>query len=363
MKKVLIFVAFPFLIFSCKKERDEILWNRSFGPGNAYFISATADSGIFAGGELNGNPYLIKLSSDKNIIMEYASGLEGLYTSGWSDTSCYIAAGSTNGKLLITRINMRDNKIRDTTLTAGFIIERASLLYSGSGKFLAVAGADPDASGDGAGGLLIIRFDTAGQILLKKEIPDVAFISAGDVAADNSGNIYLALTRKNSGAKSRAAVAKYNSGIQKLWETELYNNPDVTSACHGIIIGGSDSIYVSGMTEVERKDGILDNSFIASLGKTGITGKKKYLENSNSGTKLVINSDNHILMLNENCYFISVIEPLNGYATELVRFFNACDAYNTDAIGKDLDINYDGNIIVAGSLSDNFYLGLKSGQQ
>lgn len=351
------------MIASCKKEKDQILWNRSYGPGIAYFIGATADSGILAAGSAANKPYLVKLATNKSVLADYTSGLNGCYTSAWGDTSCFIAAGSSNGKLLLSRIDPDGNSVWDTTLNTGFLVERASLIYAGNGRFLAVAGVNPDSSEYRGTGLLFLRFDTAGKVILKKEITDAGFISAGNITTDNSGNIFIALTRRNIGSKSRAAVAKYNASFQKLWETELYNNPDVSSASLGIELGISDSIYVTGKTEVERTEGTLGNSFLASLGKTGITGKKKYLENSNSGSDLIFANDNRIMMLNKNCFFITIVDMLKGYNAQRLRFFSACDAYKTDAFGTDLDINFDGNIIVAGSVSNNFYLALKSVQQ
>lgn len=362
MRKILALLSIAVLVISCKKENDNIVWNKSYGQGNAYFALATADSGIIASGVKNGKPYLLKLSSDKSLAADYTSDRDGIFTSAWGDTSCFIACGSSDGKLLISRISPDGNKIWDTTLTAGFTVEVAGLAHTGGGNFLALGSANPDSSDVGSTGLLFVRFDTSGTVLLKKEITEQYFISANKFTLDNSGNIYLALTRRNPFAKSRASVSKYNSDIQKLWETELYNNPDVTSTCRGVKIGISDSVYVTGKTEVARKEGTLDNSYVASLSKSGTVGKKKYLENSNAGYDLVFDSNERILMLNKNCFFISIIDPMAGYGSERLRMFSECDAYKTDAFGSAVDIFYNGNIIVAGSLSGNFYVALKAEQ-
>ena len=362
MKKILALLSVFVLVVSCKKENDNIVWNKSYGAGNAYFVSAASDSGIIACGVKSGKPYLLKLSSDKSFEADYTSEQNGIFTAAWGDTSCFIACGSSNGKLFITRISPDGNKVWDTTLAAGFTVEVAGLAHTGGGNFLALGSADPDSSDAGATGLLFVRFDTSGTVLLKKEISEEYFISANNFTLDNSGNIYLAVTRRNPFAKSRAGVAKYNSDIQKLWETELYNNPDVTAACRGVKTGISDSVYVTGKTQVARKEGTLDNSFVASLSKSGTVGRKKFLENSNAGYGLVFDSSDRILMLNRNCFFISIIEPLAGYGSERLRMFSECDAYKTDAFGSAIDVFYNGNIIVAGSLSGNFYVALKAEQ-
>ena len=101
-----------------------------------------------------------------------------------------------------------------------------------------------------ATGLIFVWFDTAGSVTNRSEIKEYSSISANKVVTDNTGNIYLALTRKNIGAKPKATVAKYNSQLQKLWETELYNNPSFGASSLGITLDNSGNIYVSGKTEL-----------------------------------------------------------------------------------------------------------------
>jgi hypothetical protein len=362
MYKSTALMLIVFLLFSCKKERSDLIWERSFSPGNALFIGSAPDSGIVSCGVMNSQPYLLKLSKERKIVADYTYGSDGQFSSSWSDTSGFIAGGNSGGKMLLVRLDKEGQKIWDTTISASFSIDLSTLIYTGTGTFLAVGSIDPAADAD-ASGILFIRFDTAGQVLQHKEITDPNFISASSAAVDNAGNIYLALTKRNSGANSRAAAAKYNSDFQKIWETELYNNPDVSSACLGIVLSGSDSLYVTGKTEVARTDGTLDNSYIVSLTKTGMVGKKKYLENSNSGSALICINTDRIMMLNRNCFIIINIDPVNGYNTNPIRMFSVCNSYTTDAYGSALDLNYDGNIFVAGSKGGNFYLALKSSSQ
>jgi hypothetical protein len=363
MKKLITLLLLMLFAISCKKESGDFIWERSFSRGNAFFAVPSADSGLVGTGMMNGKPYLVKLSRDKSVEIEYSYEENGLFSSVWTDKSCFVAGGSSNRKLLITRISAEGVKIWDTTLSATFTIDIASVIHTGNGNFLAVGSADPDSSGSGATGLLFVRFDTTGKILLNKEIPDISFISASGAAVDNSGSIFLAVTRRHTGTKSKASVIKYNSDIQKIWETDLYNNPDVASVCRDVVIGGSDSVYVTGKTEVARTSGTLDNSYIASLGKSGAVGRKKFLENSNSGCSIVYDGKGRIMILNRNCFFVSLIDPLNGYNAERLRMFSACDAYNTDAFGSHIDLNYEGNILVGGSRGGNFYLALKSSSQ
>ncbi|MCK7534771.1 MAG: hypothetical protein MZV63_29105 [Marinilabiliales bacterium] len=90
--------------------------------------------------------------------------------------------------------------------------------------------------------------------------------------------------------KPKASVAKYNSNIQKLWETDLYNNPDFTAGCYDAIPDASGNVYVTGRMEAANASGTLNNSYLASLTRLGVINWKKYIENSNSGSALQLNA-------------------------------------------------------------------------
>ena len=358
-----IFVAFilPVLVlFSCKKENSDFIWERSFSPGDTKFISATGDSGFIACGMMNGYPSLVRFSKTKTVVLDYSYEAEGQFTSAWADTSGFVAAGNTGGKLLLLRAGKNGNTIWDTTFTSDFNVDRTRLIYYDQGNFMVIGSPDPDATDQPSSGILFVRFDTTGQVFLKNEISGTDFISASDGISDPQGNIYLAVTLMPAGANTRAAVIKYNSDLQKIWETEIYNNPDISSACLGIVMNNQDSLLVTGKTEVARTDGILDNSYIVSLSKSGIIGKKKYLENSNRGVALIPWDDGRFLLLNSNCFIISIIDPGNGYTADNLRFFSVCNSYTTDAFGSSIAKYYDGNILAAGMRGGNFFLALKS---
>ncbi|MCX6328513.1 MAG: hypothetical protein NTZ85_03215, partial [Bacteroidia bacterium] len=224
------------LIVSCKKETENIIWQRSFGSGNALFVKATSDSGFIGCGELNSKPYLIKLSREKSTLFDFTSKRDGLFSSGWSDNSCFIAAGSSNDEMLLTRISNNGYQVWDTTISASFKISVTSLCYTGGGEFLAVGSSISDTDDPGAVELLFIWFDTTGQIIKNDKITETDSISASQVIVDNSGNIYLSLTRKIEGFKAFASVAKYNSNLQKLWEQKIYNNTDFTAVCNDVLL-------------------------------------------------------------------------------------------------------------------------------
>jgi hypothetical protein len=349
------------LIFSqdCKKSTTNPVWDRTYGIGNARFIRATADSGLISCGDLEGKPYLIKLDRNKNKLSEYKSDKEGLFSSAIFNKSISIAAGSSKGKMLITFLDNKSNFLWDTTFSSGYYIDYTTVCDLGNDEVLAVGSASPDSSNSGATGLYFVRFTTARSIINTQEITGSSFIAANKVITDNSGNIYLALTRKNIGSKSKATVAKYNGQLQSLWETELYNNPDFGASSLGIFKDNAGNIYVSGKTGISVSSGSIDNSFTVCLTNNGIVSWKKYLEFTNSGSSVMLNEKGEVLMLNHNCFIIDILNSDDGSLSGTIRTFDVCDSNNTDAYGQDFDINYDGNIILAGSNGGVFYLAMK----
>ena len=349
------------LIFSpgCRKSTNNPVWERSYGTGIAMFVKATADSGLFGCGEMGGKPYLIKIDRNKNKISDYKYNVDGLFSSAWLNSDLTIVAGSTKGKMLITCFNNQDSLLWDTTFSSSYYINYSSVCFLGNGELMVVGSAKPDSLIIGATGLLFVWLNTTGTIIDKKEIKESAFISANKVVTDNSGNIYLALTRRFTGSKSKATVAKYNNQLQKTWETELYNNPSYGASSLGIWLDISGNIYLSGKTELAISTGSADNSFAASLTNGGSIIWKKYLEDTNSGSSLMVDEPGRVLILNYNCFIINILSSNDGSATGTIRTFNVCDSKNTDAFAQDLDINYDGNIIVAGTNSGEFYIGIK----
>jgi hypothetical protein len=367
MKKAFVFLFLVFLGFSCRKESSSFLWEKSFGPGNAYYISSSPDSGIVACGKLSGSPFLLKLSKEKISIMQYTSGRDGLFDRTWYDTSVFIAAGSSNGDMLLAAINMNGRKLWDTIISAGFNIDFTRLCYSGSGSFIAVGTASADSSGSGTTGLLFLQFDTTGHVLGRKDVTSTGFISAGDPVIDASGNLYIPVTRKNTGLKTKASLLKYNVDLNQLWATDLYNNTGFSSSANGAISDDAGNIYICGKTEVSGTSGTLENSFAASLSSTGSITWKKYLEDSNSGSAMLINNSDILMTLSRDCFIIDKTrydEVKDSVDSEgLIRWFGDCDPYNTDALGSCFDIDPEGNIIAAGSMAGKFYLAVKSSSQ
>jgi len=359
MKRLIPLLILITLFSSCKKSESDFIWEKSYGNGEALFIKSSSDSGFTACGETEGNPYFVRMNKSRKLVIDFSGENPGLFSSVWFDTSGYVNGGSYDGNMLLMRHSPEGNMLWEKTVDAGFKIDYTNLFYSGNGNLLAVGTARPDSSESDANGLLFVRFDTTGQIITENIIDETTFISANKAVVDNEGNIYLALTRKTTGSKSKASVAKYNNLFQKLWETELYNNPDFGASSLEIELGASGEVYVAGKTELSAEEGVLNNSFLVSLTSSGSISWKQYLESSNSGSALIFNDEGNLMLLNKNCYIINIVNSQDGTDAGRIRLFNLCDPYNTDAYGRDMDLTYDQNMLVAGSRGGSFYLALK----
>jgi len=364
MKKGIPFFLLIALLFSCnKEEKNNLVWEKSSGRGFAYFIQPTADSCFLTGGQVDGKPYLVKYNSNKDRLLEITTGNPGLFSSAWSDTSGYITAGCSNGKLIINRFDKEGNQDWETVIDPQINIEVARLEYTGNGNFLAMGTPDADSLDSGDSGLLFAGFDTSGTIKMQKIISGSGYISSLNADFDNSGNIYLALTRRTTTSKAKASVAKFSSDFNKLWETELFNNPNFSSASMAIKYSEGE-LFVAGRTEIPASTGTMMNSFVASLNDKGQLSdkwlEKKYPEFWNEGSDIDLDPDGNLLMLNRKCFIVNVFDPDNGSDLGVIRTFSVCVSETSGAYANDLDVDNDGNILLAGSLDGNFYTAIKS---
>jgi len=341
MKRFIPVFIFFILLSGCKKSESDFIWEKSSATGTAYFIETASDSGFFACGEKGGNPYFIRFNKKRSQVLEFASENSGLFSSAWFDTSGYVAGGNSSGKILLMRYSARGNMLWEKTIDAGFKVDFTYLFDTGHGTFLSVSTASADSAKSGTTNLYFVRFDTTGLVSAEKKTTETGFVAANDAALDNAGNIYLPLTRKTSFGNPKASVAKYNNLFQKIWETELYNNPDFRASSLSIRTDASGNVYVSGNTEVSGKDGLLTNSFLASLTGSGILRWKKYLEYYNSGSAMVFDNSDNLLMLNRNCFIINRAVTATGDDAGTIKSFSLCDSKNTNAFGRDIAVNYD----------------------
>jgi len=361
MRKYLVILILPVFFTCCKKQGENIIWERSYGTGQAVTVKTTGDSGFVSVGAEGGNQYLLVTDINGNKKAEYKPATRGVLTGVAVADGYYIACGSRDGKLSVSRIDPSGMLVWDTAFVSTFGVEYVSLCQTGNDSFLAIGSADPDSSVKSLAGLSFISFDGNGSVSNRTDTLYSAdsYIAVKGIAADNSGNIYMAITRNGTSGKLKASVTKYNSSLQKLWEKELYNNPVFGAASEAIALDDEANPVIAGRTEMQVSTGIQNNAFVARYFYTGDSTQKSYLEYANSGVSVRGDATGQFMVLNMNCLIVNILD-LRMKISGIIRTFRACDSKTTDISGKCLDITSDGNIIMAGSKGSGFYLAVKS---
>jgi hypothetical protein len=360
MKRFIPEICLLFVLLSCSKKESDFAWERSLGRGEAFSITASADSGFSVCGQINGTPYFVRFNKKRNKVIDINENVSGLFNSSWYDNSGYLIAGTTSGKIYIARYSSSGNKLWEKSVTCNFKVDYTNLINKGAGNFLAVGTVAPDSLQNGYPGFYVVNFDTTGFVFNQKEITESGFISSNRVITDDVGNIYIATTRKTTGSKTKACVAKYNQDMQKLWETELYTNPEFGSASIDICRDNSGMIFVCGKTELEGDNKKINNSFIVSLNSSGTIMWKKYMEVANCGVAAKINNSGNLVILNRNCFVVDIRNTADGSDGGVFHVLSGCDPEKTDAFASDMIVDYSNDLIVTGSRGENFYVAFMS---
>lgn len=359
MNRKIILLILAALLSGCKKNAENIVWERSYGTGKAVFVRSAGDTGYVSCGEAGGKPYLLFIDKNSNKILDYKSESQGIMTSVWPGDGYFITTGSSGGKMMISKIDFSGTVLWDTLFNSSFTIENSALCYLGGDNFMAVGSADPDSAYKVSSGLSFIWFDGTGSIYQKKDSLYSSYVAVKSAATDNSGNIYLALTRGGSGGKMKAEVSKYNSDFQKLWEKELYNNPSYSAASLNIMVDDDGNPIIVGRTQLPVSTGVEDNAFVTRYFFKGDSIQKKYLEYANSASSVLSDGTGQFIVLNMRCLVVNIMDQ-NIQVSGIIRTYNSCDPKTTDAFGYSLDLTGDGNIIIAGSKGGGYYLAVKS---
>jgi hypothetical protein len=128
MKKLFSLFFLLLFITSCnKKDNGDLIWEKSFSKGEALSITASADSGFAVSGFVSGKPYFVRFDKDRTISLEISAEVQGEFSSFWFDTSGYVTAGNSAGKMLIMRHSPSGNKLWEKTIDAGYRIDVTSL--------------------------------------------------------------------------------------------------------------------------------------------------------------------------------------------------------------------------------------------
>jgi len=358
-KSFSLFLIVLFLA-SCNKVRDNIIWERYFGEGEAYSVNPAGDTGIVCSGTVSGKPYLVFLDMNHNKHFEYNPDITGSFTSAIAGNESVIAAGSTEGKLLIVSVDFNGSAAWDTILSFSFSIEKVSLCKKDENTFLAVGSRDSDSISAGNYGVTFLSFSEKGEILAQEESLFYSFFAVSDAATDNSGNLLLALTRIGSEGRMKALVAKYDERLTKIWEQELYNNPEFSASSLAITPDNDGNVFISGYTEFPAASGAKRNSFVASVNSSGMVRWKKYLEYSNAGTSLLFDRSGRFFVLNRECLILNLINPEDGSINGILRTYASCDPSYDRASGNCLTMGYENILIIGGKKNGSFYIAAKS---
>ncbi len=360
MRKVLFILFIPLLLQGCKKSTENILWEKSFGTGRALIVRNVGDTGFVSCGEMDGKQYLIFTDKSGNKKFEYKSDQPGLLTSVIPLQGYLIIAGSTGEKLTLGAIDFSGIPVWDTVVNSSFPVEYSVIRPNGGENFLAVGSADPDSAVRPNSGLSFLWFDASGNISQKQDLLYLSdYVAARDIVTDNGGNIYLAFSRAGASGQMKAEVTRFSSTLQEIWNKEIYNNPSYGAASLGIVLDDQNNPVVSGRTEMQVSTGKENNAFVARYFFKGDSIQKCYLEYANSGASVINDGAGQFMVLNKNCLIVNIMDQ-NMKVKGIIRTFSSCDAKSTDAFGYSLDITGDGNIIMAGSKGNSFYMALKS---
>jgi len=360
MQKSFFILLVLFLLSACNKIHENFLWYRSFGNGEALFVNAAGDTGIVSGGIVSDKPYLVFLNGNHEKLFEYHPDLSGFFTSAISCAEGVITAGCIEGKLYLCLVDYTGNPLWDSVLNTSFTIGKVILCKKGEEEFLAIASRTCDSVAGGNYGIKFITFGKEGSVISSDSVIFNSFYSVNDAATDNSGNIYLAVTKTGTGSKKKATVAMYDTYYRGIWEIDLYNNPQFEASALSVTTDNSGNVYVSGYTEYPETSGTYRNAFVASVTSSGVIRWKKYLEYKNEASSLVFDDKTQLFVLNKNCLIINLINKDDGSISGILRTFAACDVSFDKASGNDIMPAYGNSIVTAGTKNDMFYIVARS---
>lgn len=358
-KTVLLSFLMLVAIISCNRETDDFIWEYTGGTGTAYFLSLTHDSGYISAGSSGGNPFILKTGRSGKSLFSYTSAETGSFKVVYSDTAFHIAAGGSEGDLLITMLDNQGSLLWEKRVPATISVTEV-FLFSGEdeGEMIALCGTGPDEPSGAISGLMKVSFDTTGNIGSVTTRNEAAFFRVSGAVVLADGGFMLATTESAGTAKPVAAMRRVSSTLSNSGNrTELSNNPAYSAASLDICRAASGEFIVSGRTELASGDNLFMNSFVSMVRSSGAW--KKYPENSNEGVALWYDGHGLVYILNRNCFIVTVLSTDDGSDYRRFRVFNACDSYDTEAFAESFAINHDGNLVMAGTKGGRYYLALK----
>jgi hypothetical protein len=350
------------LFYSCNSEDNSgFLWEKSQGEGIAYSSLYTGDSLFIFAGSLSDYPSVLKTTLSGRLIYRYNGDNPGSFCSVTEDTSGVTLAGASGGRLVVTRLSSRFNHLWSQSYDLSSVVETATIKRWDDDSFLVVAGGNVDSLRYNS--FVILLIDNDGEVLSVAEPSRGYSFAVNDIVIAGSNEFITGMTRKVGGERSQAVIAGFDISGNLIWEKELYNNPDFGASVISLT-GGSDGIvYAAGRTELPDGEGIFTTSWVASFTATGELLWKSYLENSNSGEDILINSMNQLMVLNQKCGTINYISLPDGKVVNRLSLYDACDPAEHEIELSSLNILPGGEYLVTGRRSGKFYYARYGGEK
>lgn len=362
MKHISTCIASILLLLSCSKDStDRFRWDRNpaGNGGTAWFVEVLTDTTLLTGGMSNGHPFAALTDDDGLLLWSWTDEtVEGSLRDGMADTTGYYFAGSMDGKPAFFRLDSAGQLVTPMVYS-DLLADRAMSIYSeGVNQYYLSTGSDFDTLEVPRRDGHILAVDTNGILVDRIDISNGVYMSVDGFDVDDRGRFLVALSYTVVSNRTSVMLRKYSIEGFKLWETELYNNPDYLSTAVHLEWGGDGYCYTTGRTERYSGGEVIGNSFLAKVaGQDGSVDWKVYPESSNAGTSVQLADNGDVYLLNRNCMIVNILSnDAGGETLERLRPFEVCDNYDTDQYGYDLAFSADGYLLVAGQGGGDYRL-------
>ncbi|MCA1757844.1 MAG: hypothetical protein LC649_10345 [Bacteroidales bacterium] len=350
------------ILTSCSREDNNgFLWEKSHGEGSAFASFYTNDSLFIFAGSLSGYPAALKTTLSGRLIYQFDGEHPGAFTSLTEDTSGITLAGSSEGRLMVTRLSDRFHYLWSRTYDFSTEIETARIARWDDDSFVVVAGDWIDSLRYNS--FLILLLDGDGEIISMAEPSRGYTITVNDMVKTGNNDLITALTRKEGGDKSQAVIARFDISGNLIWERELYNNPEFGASVISLTKGTDEIVYATGSTEITEGESLFTSSWVAAFTAAGDLLWKRYLENSNSGEDIMINKTDQLMVMNRNCGIINYLSLPDGTIVERFRMYDACDPSEHMIELSSMNILPGGEYLVTGRRSGKFYYARHRGPE
>lgn len=358
-----------------------IVFTKTFGQESGFAIAVDPSGNVWVAGQGgvplvnplqstfvgNGTGILVKMAPDGTILYSsYFGGVLGnssvtgiatdqngnVYVTGWTDASDFpttpgLPASPVIGGeapiygLFAAKLDPTGQKILYSTTIAGTACSScfatttvgSGIAVDGSGNAMVVGTGPsnsanlPVAAGSSNSGAFVFKINAAGNAVnYFSYLAPAQNITLGTrpIAADASGNAYIAGSMNNSGGISEAVAMKLNPAGTAVWATYVSGaNPRIANA---ITVDGSDNVWLTGAVSAPN------GSYVVELGPDGtILSNLSQLPTNFAGQDIAVDSS-EVLHLAGSIGLISAITPAQPLAPRALSIVNAASGLLTGTV-------------------------------